>query len=64
MKVNIVKDECYPVYSIYGLDSMIDKACDIPAELYNRYKRVNDEYWLVQGDLETIYESSKGQPND
>jgi len=64
MKVNIVKDECYPVYSIYGLDSMIEKICNIPVELYDRYVAVTGQYWQVQDELAAIYENSKGHPND
>ena len=54
MKVYIYKDEAYPVYGIvtdkewYVAEDLVE----IPDSLYERYKKIEEEYGKVQAELE------------
>ena len=54
MKVYIYKDAAYPVYGIvtdkewYVAEDLVE----IPDSLYERYKKIEEEYGKVQAELE------------
>lgn len=53
MKVDINKNEWYPVYCITKTNKATGE--DISADLYKRYKQVRKEFDKVQSILEKIY---------
>lgn len=53
MKVDIVRDERWPDYSIITGDQY-----DIPDEVIDRIKRIDTEYAEVQDILESYYKRS------
>lgn len=51
MKMHLYKDERYPDYTLVEPDKLDEANVDVPEELYERYKRVFDEYNAVQLEL-------------
>lgn len=54
MKVNLDKDEMYPVYSLYpsGID------VEVPDKIVRRWQSVIASYALVQDEMQAYYERS------
>jgi len=57
MKVGIVTDEWYPVYS-FTLNLRYNLDCEITEELYERYTRIMAEFSELQDELEKLDEST------
>jgi hypothetical protein len=61
----IIKDEAYPVYSIWPLDNESDASAgepvvDIPEDVEKRYYEAKAKYRAVQKELAAIYKAATG----
>lgn len=56
MKVRIDKDEAYPVFTVR---STWGRVVDLPDELVDRARRVEEEYATVQEELERAYNAGR-----
>lgn len=53
-KVYLSQDEAFPIYDIYE-DDFMGVEVEIPQELIDRYKKVNEEYDAMQKELAKYY---------
>lgn len=56
MKVTIIKDEWYPVYSVLTEGSTWEPVRDVPEETVARWKRVDAEFSQVQEEMRKTVE--------
>lgn len=52
------KDELYPVYIMYQAktsSSKFERIRSIPEDVHARWKKVEDEFWEVQAEMQKIY---------
>lgn len=56
MKINYVKDECYPIYFLTDEKKFSDGKLDLPEDFITEFNDIADRFWNLQAEIDDLVE--------